>query len=272
MTQNTLKKTRTECDTNTTEKKRGRGRPRKVRTECDIETPVKKKRGRPPKIKTEEVKVKKKRGRPKKVSTECNSGKECNSGTECNSGKECNSGVTEIPVKKKRGRPKKVRTECDTDVKNTSNKKQDKTRTECDTEKKRGRGRPKKVSTECEEVDMSNVRTYKLLGWCNTDGCNGFLSTGDYVENHALYSTQDHSLDSTQNHAQNVMCKRCGHTLNVSDLLPQEKKGAERLSEANKKLYLDELNQSHLESMTTLHENDIPKEFLGYDAKDDEWD
>jgi hypothetical protein len=64
-----------------------RGRPPKEKTDDEVKVP--KKRGRPPKVKTDdEVKVPKKRGRPPKVKTD-----------------------DEVKVPKKRGRPPKVKTE-----------------------------------------------------------------------------------------------------------------------------------------------------------------
>lgn len=175
----------------------------------------------------------KKKTMKKKVSTECKKRgpkpKIKNTPTEC----------SEAP-KRKRGRPRKN---------------PEKVSTECADEVKRGRGRPKKVSTEC-EVDMSNVRTYKLLGWCPEDECKGFITNGDIEEGEVTI----------------IICPRCGVRHKTSDLTTRDKKGSDRSDNRVRKEFLNEVNNDHIEELSTLHESDIPKEYHGYSITDEEWD
>lgn len=178
----------------------------------------------------------KKKTMKKKVSTEYKKRgpkpKVKNTPTECSE--------ATIAPKKKRGRPRKT---------------PEKVSTESTEEVKRGRGRPKKVSTEC-EVDMSNVRTYMLLGWCPSHECKGFITNGDIEEGKVTI----------------VICPRCGARHKISDLITQDKKGLNRSESRNRKDFLNEVNNDHIEGLSKLHESDIPKEYHGYSINDEEWD
>ena len=114
------------------------------------------------------------------------------------------------------------------------------------------RGRPaKKRYTECDNVDISNLKVLKHLGWCPTDGCTCSITSGDYVN-----GCEDI-----------VRCIRCGNRCLLMDLLKEEKKGSARLSSRERRECLEEMS----DGISFENIPDIPETFTNIDLGDD-WD
>ena len=201
---------------------------------------VKKKVGRPKgsknKVSTECVKPK--RGRPKKV-------------------------LTESPIKRKRGRPRKdvtivksktkpsgesgesgESTECS---KSTSTECSKGSSTRSSTEKKypRRRGRPSKQD-QMDDIDTSNVKTYKLLGYC--PDCHGMIGSGDMEEGKKMI----------------YVCYKCHGRGRVNSL---ESDIPETPKPKSKKEFLSQTissNEDHAK-----YKDEIPNEFNGIVAQPD---
>lgn len=158
---------------------------------------------------------KRKVGRPKGSKNKSSSIK---SSTEC----------FEIPIKRKRGRPRKELSKVDNNPKLKEPKDPVK------------RGRPKKEYPRNDEIiDMSNVKTFKLLGHCPE--CLTSLCSVDLEEGKKTIFT----------------CYSCGHRGKTSKLLSEtpEKKLAR-----NKKEFLEDTIQT-AESDNHTYKNEVPNEF-----------
>jgi hypothetical protein len=192
-----------------------------------------------------------------KSSTECisaNKKKSSKSSTECisankkkssKSSTECISANKEAP-KRKRGRPKKINTECSQDVS-----------TECADVPKKRRGRPpkKKVFTESPEIDLSNVKTLKVLGYCSSTECTCTITDADYEEGKKTI----------------VNCIRCGTRQRVSQLRESLSKEARNVS---KKAFLNNVTQVYNEQDHEAyhHEVEIPEAFKAFTPDVSDWD
>jgi len=153
--------------------------------------------------------------------------------------------------KRKRGRPKKVNTECLDEVNTECSN------TECSDAPKKRRGRPpkKKVFTESPEIDLSNVKTLKVLGYCSSTECTCTITDADYEEGKKTI----------------VNCIRCGTRQRVSQLRESLSKEARNVS---KKAFLNNVTQVHNEQDHEAyhHEVDIPEVFKSFTPEASDWD
>ena len=164
----------------------------------------------------------------KKVSTEC---------VETSSDKVKIAKVTTSePIKKKRGRPRKV-VEAVTSPKETSTEcsvgtsSPVGTSTECSggeiVKKKRGRPAKKKSYAESAPMDLSKVKTLKLLGFCTSTECTGALTDADFEEGKKTI----------------VVCIRCGTRQKLSELL--ESSDLSQPRNVSKRAFLNDVTTAH---------------------------
>ena len=171
---------------------------------------VKRKVGRPKgsKNKTSTESISKKRGRPKKT--------------------EVKNKIFTESIPKKRGRPKKVKVVEKVQKKSIKNTKQ---------------SRNVKKRYIPEEVDLSNVRRFKLLGFCPK--CHGMIGDKDYEKGRKTI----------------IVCYKCNKRCNVNKLLDQPKSISTEKPKS-KKAFLESTISVHTEH--TTYEDDIPEEFKSY--------
>jgi hypothetical protein len=187
----------------------------------------------------------------KKVSTEC---VDESVSTEC----------VESP-KRKRGRPKKINTECVEEPK--LNRLHPKINTECSSteckvpgetgeteapKKRRGRPPKKKVYTESPDIDLSNVKKLKVLGYCSSTECTCAITDGDYVEGKKTI----------------VICIRCGTRQRLSQLRESLSKEDRKVS---KKAFLNNVTQTNTnqDHEAFHHEVVIPEAFKAFTPTDE---
>jgi hypothetical protein len=101
------------------------------------------------------------------------------------------------------------------------------------------------------DLDLSNLKVFKLLGWCPSDGCNAFLSSGDFID----------KRDRKGNKL--LRCLKCKREISEIKLLKEEKKGLDRLSYADRSEYL-----SNLDDYDIYDEEILLEKFNDYSGED----
>jgi hypothetical protein len=196
------------------------------------------------------------KGTKKKVSTEC--------GRDCKCGGKCKGTSTECKCKEKDVNKKMIK---DSDVKKTPGRRgrkpgsKNKISTECSnkilTESKEGkkRGRPRKEKVQVkEEIDTSNLKTLKHLGYCSEEGCSCSITNGDFVAGKKTL----------------LRCIRCGKRQRITQLLKEDP--SKEPSYKSKKEFLNDItsvSENIVESKNTI---DVPDDFKDYAVEDKNWD
>jgi hypothetical protein len=155
-------------------------------------------------------------------------------------------------IKNKRGNmpKKKVSTEC-----SQASKKKGRPKKVNDSITPKRRGRPPKPRKyEKEEIDTSEVKTLKVLGYCTNTECTCAITDADLEEGKKTI----------------CICVRCGLRQRIGQLL---KEASKIMKPKSKKAFLNDIPNVHEDHEAYHHEVNVPEEFKSFSINSgDDWD